>query len=77
MSGKVLLAVIAVVVLGGVIGGLVVVFVRDAPPSVVQVKDTGAGAITVPPTIIIQAPPAQEKPRAKSHYIKPGQVDRI
>ena len=32
MSGKVLLAVIAVVVLGGVIGGLVVVFVRDAPP---------------------------------------------
>jgi hypothetical protein len=76
MTGKFLLAVIAVCVMGGVIGGLVVVFVRD-DSSVIQVQDSGPGNSALPPTIIIQSAPPPEKPRAKSHYIKPGQVDRI
>jgi len=76
MTGKFLLVVIAVCALGGIVGGLVM-WGREEP-SAIQAQDSTTVTPSQPPTIIIQsAPPPPEKPRAKSHYIKPGQVDRI
>lgn len=77
MTGKFLLVVIAVCALGGIVGGLVVIWVREEP-SAIQAQESATIAPSQSPTVIIQsAPPPPEKPRAKSHYIKPGQVDRI
>jgi len=62
MSGKLILVIITIcVVLGGAVGGLVVIWIKDEP----------AQANNEP------APQQPARPRAKSHYIKPGQVDRI
>jgi hypothetical protein len=56
VNGKLLLVVITVCVLGGAISGLVVVWVQEEPAAPTQEP----------------SPQQTERPRAKSHYIKPG-----
>jgi hypothetical protein len=61
VSGKLLLVIITVCVLGGAIGGAVVIWVKDGP---IEGQNS---------TVIVESAPQQtERPRAKSHYIKPG-----
>jgi hypothetical protein len=63
VSGKLLLVIITVCVLGGAIGGAVVIWVKDEDGPIEGQNST---------VIVESAPQQTERPRAKSHYIKPG-----